>query len=65
MMDENPTRSHLGRETVSRVLLQTIQQTKVQGNLPGVSGEAKLRIPSTCLFKRNERYASINLLRDF
>ncbi|VEL17959.1 unnamed protein product, partial [Protopolystoma xenopodis] len=43
-----------GRKMVSRCLLLTIQQTKVQSNPPVISGGTNLRIPSTCLFKRNE-----------
>ncbi|VEL14284.1 unnamed protein product [Protopolystoma xenopodis] len=57
--------SHRGRKTVIRRLLRTIQQTKVQGNNPlAVSGAANLQISSTRLLKRNERYASVNVLRD-
>ncbi|VEL06613.1 unnamed protein product [Protopolystoma xenopodis] len=44
---------------LSRGLLRAIQKTKVQGNPPAASDEANLRIPSSRLLKRNERYASI------
>ncbi|VEL15374.1 unnamed protein product [Protopolystoma xenopodis] len=64
MTDKSSARSHQGRRTVSRGLLRTIQQTKVQDNPPAVSGGVNLRMPSTRLLKRSERYASINLLRD-
>ncbi|VEL15777.1 unnamed protein product [Protopolystoma xenopodis] len=61
--DESSARSHRGRKLVNRGLLRTIQQTKVQGNPPAISGEANLRIPSTRLLKRNEMYASISGLQ--
>ncbi|VEL06905.1 unnamed protein product [Protopolystoma xenopodis] len=57
------TKAQPGVIGMSKGLLLTIQQTIGQGNPPAVSGEATLRIPSTGLFKRNERYASINLFR--
>ncbi|VEL37776.1 unnamed protein product [Protopolystoma xenopodis] len=58
--DEGSARRHRGRKTVSQGLLRIIQQTKVQGNPPAISGKANLRIPSTRLLKRNENYASID-----
>ncbi|VEL15427.1 unnamed protein product [Protopolystoma xenopodis] len=64
MTDESSARSHRGRRTVGRDFLCKVQQTRVQGNLPAVSGEANLPIPSTHLLKRNEKYARINILRD-
>ncbi|VEL34860.1 unnamed protein product [Protopolystoma xenopodis] len=42
MTDKSWARSHRGRWTVSRGSLGTIQQTKVQGNFPAISGEANL-----------------------
>ncbi|VEL38597.1 unnamed protein product [Protopolystoma xenopodis] len=56
---ESSAQSHRGGKTVSRGLLRTIQQTKGQGNPLEISGVATLRIPSTWILKRNERYASI------
>ncbi|VEL33966.1 unnamed protein product [Protopolystoma xenopodis] len=55
--DESSARSHWGRKTVGRGLFRTIQQTKVQGNPPVISGEANLRIPWTRLLKLNKKYA--------
>ncbi|VEL10060.1 unnamed protein product [Protopolystoma xenopodis] len=61
MPSESSTRSHRGRRTVSRCLLCTIQQTKVQDNPPSVSDESNLRIPSTRLLKRNDRLEISNI----
>ncbi|VEL09384.1 unnamed protein product [Protopolystoma xenopodis] len=63
--DESSTRIHRGRKMVIRGLLRTIQQIKVQGNHPAISGEANLRISSARLLKRNERHASIKIKLPF
>ncbi|VEL32248.1 unnamed protein product [Protopolystoma xenopodis] len=57
MTRESSAQSHRAGRTMSRGLIRSVQPTKVQGK-PAISVEANLRIPSTRLLKRNERYAS-------
>ncbi|VEL40015.1 unnamed protein product [Protopolystoma xenopodis] len=56
--NDSSAQIHRGHKTVSPGLLRTIQQTKVQGNTPAISGEGNLRIPLTNLLKRSESYAA-------
>ncbi|VEL09047.1 unnamed protein product [Protopolystoma xenopodis] len=44
--DQSSTQIHRGRRAVSRGFLRTVQQTKIQGNPPAVSGEAAGSTPT-------------------
>ncbi|VEL41486.1 unnamed protein product [Protopolystoma xenopodis] len=62
--DVSSARIHWGRMAVRRRPIRTNLQPQLQGNPPTASGGTNLRIPSTRLFKRNERHSNMNLLRD-
>ncbi|VEL20670.1 unnamed protein product [Protopolystoma xenopodis] len=53
MTDESTVRCHLSHRTVNIGLLRTFQQSQAQGNSPSLSDDAKFRISSARLFKRN------------
>ncbi|VEL14139.1 unnamed protein product [Protopolystoma xenopodis] len=56
--------AHRGRIAVRQETIRTNPQPQLQGNSPAAFDETNLRIPSTRLFKRNERFSNMNPLRD-
>ncbi|VEL07854.1 unnamed protein product [Protopolystoma xenopodis] len=64
MTDESSARIHQGRRAVRRGSIRTNLQPQLQGDPLTASGGANLQIPSARLFKRNERYSYLNILRD-
>ncbi|VEL39887.1 unnamed protein product [Protopolystoma xenopodis] len=64
MTDESSASIHRDREALRRGSIRTNLQPQLQDNQSTACGGNNLRIPSTRLFKRNERYSKIDLLRD-
>ncbi|VEL30873.1 unnamed protein product [Protopolystoma xenopodis] len=58
MKDKSSAEIARGQRAVHRESIRTNLHQQLQGNPPTASGGTNLRITSTCLFKRNERYSN-------